>query len=853
MHKRGTALILSLVVTSNVLPLNTITAYGEELNKETYNLEQQVEKTQEEEKEEIKEEQSELPKEEEKPGLPKDEVEQSKPEPPKEDVEEVKPELPKEEVIEEVKPELPKDEVQEEEIKEEIVKEEKQAKKTTIEYGNLKVVYDGNNKTVPYKIIDEDGNEVKGGTVKLQQKLIGNLYIDFNPKNVGTYEFSSNNGGKYKFSIDFKGDEKYQKPILENFTLEIEKCKPNVKVGNTVVEYNGNKVRTPVDVQYGCGYINIYTGANINLSTLVNIDLNLGDDLVGKAISAIFNSLGRVTVGELKNQLKANEGLLSGLGMDVNDIIKALDYIPSSQIIEFGAPKASGGYVSTVVVLDQNAEVKIGVGSLLIYRKQEQVVFTENSLPDKSVVKVDYNDEYDYIHEAKYKDSNSSTKMIYTGLTAKGKVYGPTKDKPTEEGTYIATAYAYNDPNYQVGLAMRTFSISKFTTKSEITSQTTKKYDGNPYEAQIVVKDKNGEEVKNPNVKYTYYKGLKKLDKAPTEIGKYKVVATFTGDKAHIGSIASKNFEITKGDLVVKVHNQEKTYGQEDPKLEYSIEGIVGDDVVEFDTYREEGENVGTYNIKVKDTELAKDNYTVEEGSLTINKANLKVTVDNQSKVYGEEDPKLTYNVEGIVGEETVEFETYREEGENVGTYAINVRETELSNYNYEVIPGNLTINKAHLKVTVDNQSKVYGEEDPELTYSVEGIVGEDILEFNPYRAEGEAIGEYKIDIEEQELENYNYTVNTGVFKINPSEIDDSNDSNKPDDSDDSNGSNGPSDSNNSNNSNGSNNSNKPNKPNKPGNTNNPQTSDTGILRYAGIGVASLIGLFASRKKKTNK
>lgn len=498
MHKRGTALILSLVVTSNVLPLNTITAYGEELNKETYNLEQQVEKTQEEEKEEIKEEQSELPKEEEKPELPKDEVEQSKPEPPKEDMEEVKPELPKEEVIEEVKPELPKEDEEKSEEVSEI--EESKKQETKLVFDNL--VYNGEGQLPTYKVVDESGNIVHTGKVTLWRKIPFLKPSKFTVKNAGEYTYKSSSNFEY-YTIDFEGNEKYEAPKLVDLKFNIEKCKPNVKVGNIVVEYSGNKVRTPVDVQYGCGYINIYTGANINLSTLVNIDLNLGDDLVGKAISAIFNSLGRVTVGELKNQLKANEGLLRGLGIDVNDIIKALDYIPSSQIIEFGAPKASGGYVSTVVVLDQNSEVNVGVGSLLIYRKQEQVVFTENSLPDKSVVKVDYNDEYDYIHEAKYKDSNSSTKMIYTGLTAKGKVYGPTKDKPREEGTYIATAYAYNDPNYQVGLAMRTFSISKFTTKSEITSQTTKKYDGNPYEAQIVVKDKNGEEVKNPNVKYT--------------------------------------------------------------------------------------------------------------------------------------------------------------------------------------------------------------------------------------------------------------------------------------------------------------------------------------------------------------
>ncbi|MEG2364781.1 MAG: hypothetical protein RSC26_14880 [Terrisporobacter sp.] len=73
-----------------------------------------------------------------------------------------------------------------------------------------------------------------------------------------------------------------------------------------------------------------------------------------------------------------------------------------------------------------------------------------------------------------------------------------------------------------------------------------KLYDGKAYEVETTVKDRDGKIVENATVKYTYYKGLKKLSEAPSQVGSYRVIATYSGDDAHYGSTTSMKFNISK-------------------------------------------------------------------------------------------------------------------------------------------------------------------------------------------------------------------------------------------------------------------------------------------------------------------
>ncbi|MFZ9808179.1 MAG: MBG domain-containing protein, partial [Ilumatobacteraceae bacterium] len=69
-----------------------------------------------------------------------------------------------------------------------------------------------------------------------------------------------------------------------------------------------------------------------------------------------------------------------------------------------------------------------------------------------------------------------------------------------------------------------------------------------------------------------------------------------------------------------------------------------------------------------------------------------------------------------------------RASGENVGTYSINQGSLANSNYAISFTAADFEITKKTLTVTADAKSKVYGANDPALTYQSSGLVGTDSL-----------------------------------------------------------------------------------------------------------------------------
>ncbi len=86
-------------------------------------------------------------------------------------------------------------------------------------------------------------------------------------------------------------------------------------------------------------------------------------------------------------------------------------------------------------------------------------------------------------------------------------------------------------------------------------------------------------------------------------------------------------------------------------------------------------------------------------------------------------------------------------------------------------------IARAPVTVTADNKSKVFGETDPELTYTVSDttpLVGDDSLTGTLTRAEGENVGTYDITqgtLTNDNNPNYDITFTEGTFTINPADI----------------------------------------------------------------------------------
>ncbi|APW65133.1 hypothetical protein LPB137_04400 [Poseidonibacter parvus] len=232
-------------------------------------------------------------------------------------------------------------------------------------------------------------------------------------------------------------------------------------------------------------------------------------------------------------------------------------------------------------------------------------------------------------------------------------------------------------------------------------------------------------------------------------------------------------YTITPKAITVSADDLTKVYGQEDATLTYKATGLLGEDTLAGSLKREVGEDVADYAIS--QGTLANSNYTVTftNGKYTITPKAITVSADNLSKVYGQEDAALTYTANGLETGDTLVGSLKRAEGEDAGEYTIS-QDTALTNSNYTVTftDGKYTITPKAIEVRADDLTKVYGDEDEVLTYTANGLVGEDTLVGSLKRAAGENAGDYTIS-ENVALTNSNYTVTfeNGKYTITPKAI----------------------------------------------------------------------------------
>ncbi|WP_423130330.1 MBG domain-containing protein [Gaoshiqia sp. Z1-71] len=135
---------------------------------------------------------------------------------------------------------------------------------------------------------------------------------------------------------------------------------------------------------------------------------------------------------------------------------------------------------------------------------------------------------------------------------------------------------------------------------------------------------------------------------------------------------------------------------------------------------------------------------------VVVNKASMTVTADAKSKIYGDADPELTYQITSgsLVETDAFSGSLTRVAGEDVGTYEIQQGTLALSsNYSLTYVAANLTITEKAITVTADAKSKIYGDTDPSLTYQTTSgsLVGTDAFSGSLTRVAGEDVGTYEI------------------------------------------------------------------------------------------------------------
>ena len=128
-------------------------------------------------------------------------------------------------------------------------------------------------------------------------------------------------------------------------------------------------------------------------------------------------------------------------------------------------------------------------------------------------------------------------------------------------------------------------------------------------------------------------------------------------------------------------------------------------------------------------------NYTISyaAGTLTVTPADLTITADDQTKLYGAALPTLTVSYSGFVAGDTAAnlstpptLTTTATASSHVGGYAITVGGAVDTDYTISYFDGTLNVTPAALLITANNQTKVYGGPLPTLTASYTGFVNGD-------------------------------------------------------------------------------------------------------------------------------
>ena len=358
-------------------------------------------------------------------------------------------------------------------------------------------------------------------------------------------------------------------------------------------------------------------------------------------------------------------------------------------------------------------------------------------------------------------------------------------------GNYAFTLGNLSNPNYTLTLAAETFEITASALPSvSLTGVVVgqKTYDSSASGSASLVTSwgmlsgfgSDDVTLDYSNVSLTYASEdvgthslvIAGLALAGTDAANYQI-----SDHTTTGEIVVRDLTISGVTAANKVYDGNATATADSSGI--ALTGLVLGDDLAFDsataTFANADAGTGkqvNLSTTLTGTDLA--NYNVIQQATTtadITARPITVTANSgRSKVYGDADPSLTFSLEansagrGLVSGDTFSGALTRASGENVGTYAITQGTVANSNYTINYVSDDLSITARPITVTADSgQSKVYGDADPSLTYSLEansagrGLVSGDTFSGALTRASGENVGSYAIT--QGTVANSNYAI----------------------------------------------------------------------------------------------
>ncbi|MCU0431655.1 MAG: T9SS type A sorting domain-containing protein [Cytophagaceae bacterium] len=233
------------------------------------------------------------------------------------------------------------------------------------------------------------------------------------------------------------------------------------------------------------------------------------------------------------------------------------------------------------------------------------------------------------------------------------------------------------------------------------------------------------------------------------------------------------------------VNNLIKTYGDANQTLPLTASSglavsLVSDNpsVVSVNNFTLAFLDVGTVTLTASQ---AGDSYYKAAPDLTatvtVNKAGLTITIDNQSKVYGDPDPVFTHSYYGFVnGENTSVLDvlpTIAPLSLDAGNQAITGSGATDNHYSFIFVDGIYSISKAPLSISANNLSRGFGASNPSFTFSYVGFKNNenasvlDVLPIATSTAVPTSIpGTYPISVSGGSDNNYSFTLSDGILTV---------------------------------------------------------------------------------------
>lgn len=298
---------------------------------------------------------------------------------------------------------------------------------------------------------------------------------------------------------------------------------------------------------------------------------------------------------------------------------------------------------------------------------------------------------------------------------------------------------------------------------------------------------------------------LQNVDLSALDCGEYDYfVRVYRGDNYNPYTSGKITVKINKATVSATVTPDDDTltYGDTLPSLTAAINGETY--TIESGKYElhlgmtsitgDVANNVGTYNIENVDISVLRAKYPEKNydialttiGTITINKANLAVTVslDKTELTYGEVLPKITYTFDGLKLSDTKEnftrAETEFAEKLDVGTYTatVTVSGDKTKFYNITVNAADFTVIQKAATITIDKVNDItYGDKVPVLSATVDGVLKGDSLAYTletGYTV-GARIGEYTASVvfnaEAAENKNYAITATGTTFNVGKKDL----------------------------------------------------------------------------------